>query len=239
LQRVTLPEDGAPLNDSFVSDAYVGFVDLLGFSAMVLKDFSQARQVYGAILNANRLLPGPGVRTRPWGVDVTAASDTFLVSGKRLQEVANWCSGIQVSAAREGMLVRGSIAYGRHARRDIHDTGGSRHHTLLVSEPLVWAADDEHHRVIPPCGITLHGSVSPEEIAELDSAPQKAKQRSIVFKDGRWITNPFGADVIHWIEPKLKEMVESHRTTKHGPKYQWFLDLFKDVVADKPLRPPE
>jgi hypothetical protein len=220
------------------SSCYLGFVDLLGFSSLVLEDFDRARTVYDAILKGTSLLPEPGpVQTRPSGVDITAGSDSFVVVGQRLQHVANWSSGIQVAAMRVGMLVRGSIAFGRHVQQNVHRDGTSRHHTLLVSEALTRAVADESHRKDPPCGITLDPSVPPEAIAELDAPLQRARQRSIVFKGGRWMTNPFGAFEIQWARPKLDAMLEEHRDSCHRAKYEWMLELYRDVSEDRPLKP--
>jgi hypothetical protein len=135
------------------------------------------------------LLPSEGHRqTYPSGVEITAASDSFLVVDEHLQPVANWCSGIVVGAIRAHLLVPGSIAFGRQFQQNIHAKGKSRHYLLAVSEALVLAAGDEK-RKSPPCCVTLDSSVSKEAIRELDSESRLAKQRpSCSGKDGGSLT---------------------------------------------------
>jgi hypothetical protein len=227
-----------PFAEMLPCTVYLGYVDLLGFKALVRSDYDRAKRIYDEILRKSSLLPEKGaVQSHPGNVSITAASDSFFVVGEHLQDVANWSSGIQVAALREGLLARGSIAYGRHLQQDVHESGGSRHHTLVVSEALVLAASDEEHRKEPPCGVTLSPSVPQSAIQELDREHQRARQRAIIFKSGRWIANPFGADVVLWIRPLLVEMLARHRCTPYRPKYQWMLDLFEDVYADKLLTP--
>lgn len=184
------------------------------------------------------LLPGDGhVQVRPSGVDITAASDSFVFVGDRLQEVVNWCSGLQVAGIRCRLLVRGSIAYGAHVQQNVHATGTSRHHTLIVSRALALAAADEKRKTPPPCGITLDGSVTSVDIRGLDDGPQLARQRAILFRDGRWIANPFDGAVLRWAKNNLEEMLAAHLGTPYQAKYEWMLDLFADVENNKPMRP--
>jgi hypothetical protein len=108
----------------------------------------------------------------------------------------------------------------------------------VVSEALVNAVDEEQRKDgRPPCGVTLHKSISTQTIEALDEESQSAKQRSILFKDGCWIVNPFGADVLRWVEPKLREMRDDPSNAKHVGKYEWFLEFFNAVKANSALRP--
>src|SRR5260370_32733612 len=137
---------------------YVGYVDILGFSDVVLRDLDRAKRIYEEILKDVALMPADGWHIHPVDVEITALSDTFVLVSDSLQEVANWSSSVLIGAMRQSMLVRGSIAYGRHVHQNAHMSGKSRHHVLVVSEALVRAAADERHRKTPPTGITLHES---------------------------------------------------------------------------------
>jgi|SRR4051812_42063369 hypothetical protein len=219
-------------------NCYVGYVDLLGFSSLVRSDFERAQADYVEILLGLSLIDRTGkLKIFPRHVEITAASDSFLIVSDELHHVANWCSSVQIAAIRTGRLARGGIAYGRHIQRNVHSEGSSRHHLLVVSEAVVNAVDEERKESRPPCGVTLHASVSTQAIEALDGKLQLAKQRSIVFKDGCWIANPFGADVLHWVEPKLREMRDDPSNAKHVGKYEWLLDLFNAVKANTELRP--
>src|SRR5205085_10967654 len=127
----------------------------LGFSSLIRSDFERAQADYVEILLDLSLIDRAGkLKVFPKHVEITAASDSFLIVGDELQHVANWCSSVQVAAIRTGRLARGGIAYGRHIQRSVHSEGGSRHHLLVVSEALVNAVDEERKKGRPPCGVT-------------------------------------------------------------------------------------
>jgi hypothetical protein len=214
---------------------YVGYLDILGFSKLVRTDFEGARAAYQQILDDAALVPkNRGLQeVRPANVEITAASDSFMIVGSSLRDVANWCSGVVVGAIRASLLVRGSIAYGRHVQQNAHKNGKSRHHVLVVSEALSLAVDDEKSRKTPPCGVTLEASVQKDAIRDLDGRWPLATQRAILSRDGRWITNPFGKAELAWAEPILQQMLEGNRGTAHESKYQWLLDLFAEVRSNK------
>src|SRR6267378_2634982 len=117
----------------------------------------------------------------------------------------------------------------RRAELEAQDAGRL---AAIVSEALSLAAEDEKSRKTPPCGVTLHASLPKEAIQDLDGQPLLAKQRAILFRDGRWITNPFGGAELAWAEPVLQQMLEAHRGSSHEPKYKWLLDLFADVRSN-------
>jgi hypothetical protein len=239
MSRVGRPIAGRIVEaESPVTNCYVGFVDLLGFSALVRSNFERAHEEYVRILlDLSLINRGGNFRVFPKGVEITAASDSFMIVGDELQDVANWCSSVQVAAIRSGLLSRGGIAYGRHVQRNAHSEGGSRHHLFVVSGALANAAYEERRDGRPPCGVTLHESITSQAIDALDGKPQLAKQRSILFKDGCWMTNPFGPDVLHWVEPRLREMRDEPSNAKHVGKYDWLLGLFNAVKANEHLRP--
>lgn len=231
---------------------YLGYLDILGFSDLVRNDFDRAKDAYDTIIEdaalRGQVHPSSGPSSSP--LEITAVSDSFVIAGDELQAVANWCSGLLVGAIREHLLARGSIAYGRHVQQNLHGQGSSRHHTLIVSEALVWAVEDEkrssHTRgrwlwkprtMGPPCGVTLHRSVPAQALQDLDGKPQLAKQRAIVFKDGRWVVNPYDGATLRWIKKDLQQMFDENCGGPHEPKYRWMLELYAAVERNEPLRP--
>jgi hypothetical protein len=226
-----------PFSGIATRHCYVGYVDILGFSDVVMRDFDRAKYIYEEILKDVALVPAGGWQIHPVDVEISALSDTFVLVSDSLQEVANWSSSVLIGAMRQLMLVRGSIAYGKHVQQNAHMSGKSRHHVLVVSEALVRAATDERDRKTPPCGITLHESIPSDAIATLDADARSytASQRAILFRDGRWITNPFDPASIHWAEPVLRRMLDDHRGSVHELKYQWLLDLLIDIKQNKAL----
>src|SRR5260370_21901072 len=99
-----------------VRSCYVWYVDILGFSDVVLRDLDRAKRIYEEILKDVALMPADGWHIHPVDVEITALSDTFVLVSDSLQEVANWSSSVLIGAMRQSMLVRGIIAY----RRAVH-----------------------------------------------------------------------------------------------------------------------
>jgi len=133
--------------------------------------------------------------------------------------------------------VRGGIARGKHVQQNLHERGDSRHHVFAVSEALVRAAAEERRKEPPPCGITLdESSITLEEISAFDLPEYQATQRAVLFRNRRWIVNPFSAGIIRWAKPRLDALLSEYRGTSHSPKYEWMLDLLNDVSSNQRLR---
>jgi hypothetical protein len=190
---------------------YVAFLDVLGFGALIRRDYTAALPLYAEFSKRVGMAPGVGAAS------VRIISDSIIVVGAELRHVVHTANQLCFAALSGDFLIRGGIAFGRHA--EAQEEGN----LLVVSEPLGRAVEVEK-TVRHPC-IALDSSVT----VPLEAWRFKASSfsRPLLFFEGRWVVNPFS---LMWGESaahRVAAMKEQH--PEHSEKYEWFLRLYEAV----------
>ncbi|TMQ57071.1 MAG: hypothetical protein E6K76_11605 [Candidatus Eisenbacteria bacterium] len=201
---------------------YVAFLDILGWSSHVLSDFESARGTYDSMLEFFRL----GTDSFA-GVDaVRIVSDSILVVAPKPWPLLRAVNVLHHATLINDCLLRGGIAFGRHAEL------GQLPESRIVSEPLIVAARLEK-TIRHPC-VAIDSSALPEvDCKELLAAD--VFLRPLLFYEGRWIVKPFN---IMWgfsAATRVTQLREKY--PEHTPKYDWFLRLYEAVKSRQPLVP--
>jgi hypothetical protein len=202
-------------------------LDVLGFGALVLRDWEQARARYEELLQATEEIAG-GARLN---TSVQIISDSIIIKGPDLRDVVQNTRFFLQGAVRSRCLIRGAIAAGRHRE---HRNGEN---VEVISEALVRAAALEkvaaHPRVI----------LDPGSVGEQDawySLPPRGMSnvnRMVLWKDGYWCVNPFNLAWFRSAVEIVAEMREQNLATRHQSKYDWFLRFAQDVAVGAPMLP--
>jgi nucleotide-binding universal stress UspA family protein len=209
---------------------YLAFLDVLGFSASVLRNWDEALDRYDALVEAAHEAAAPLGGFRP-NISLQVVSDSIVIKGHALEDVILSTQFFLQGAVRIRCLLRGGISYGRHLERR---TGPN---LLVMSEPLVRAAALEKAAKYPRIVI------DPESVSELDAwyaVPPRGTSnvvRQVLWKDGYWCVNPFSPV---WFRSGVEiaaEMREQAQDAGVREKYDWFLDFAQDVVEGAPMLP--
>ncbi len=213
-----------PAPDPFVGvipeNRFVAFVDVLGFSGRILRDFADAFQSYRSLLDQWRTvwLPGPEA-------DVTIYSDAVLLTSTTLAPLTLAVNTLCFSSLLTDALVRGGIGFGKHVEAHEH------RNMYVVSEALTRALDVEKHIGYPCVG--LHDSV--EVPSDWWNIPNI--HRPVVHFEGLTFINPFGA---FWYRSAAgRVQILKQRYPEHHVKFDWFLRLYDSFENNAPLVPPE
>jgi hypothetical protein len=214
-----LPKD--TMNTDSMPMKYVGFCDVLGFSATVLNDFEATIAVYQRFREDVRKWPFPAK------VKVSVYSDSILVVGDELQPVLDAIVGLQWAALRLDWLIRGGISYGRYWEEK--EDGN----LFVVSDALVRAVAIEKSIKVPAVGISEEISLGIE--AWVPRFLHGVCKAPLLFFDGRAIVNPFNKYWFRSAVIRAMDLLEAH--PKHKEKYEWFLSLAEAVARDDVLVP--
>lgn len=218
MDNVTLTADSA-------EPKYVALLDLLGFSAHVLEDFSETIAVYQRILNdaRTRAVLNPGIK-------LAIYSDSIVVTANDLAEVIKVVNMLNFHTLINDYLVRGGIGYGRH----VEAQDGAN--LYVVSEALVKAAIAEKTTRMP-C-VVIH-----EEIdipSEWWLFPGNPFLRSVLHTNGMNIVSPFniawGASAAQRVR-NFQDKYPKQDFPSHHEKFDWFLALYKSLYENQSLTP--
>jgi hypothetical protein len=153
-------------------------------------------------------------------------SDSVLVVSKELAPVLQSANSLQFTALVNDCLLRGGIAFGKHAER----AQDSQLH--VVSVPLVLAAGIEKTIRVPAVGI--HETAMPRfDYRELLQIP--VLQRPVLFFRDLWIVNPFNLMWGASAATRVQQLREEH--PEHRAKFEWLLDLYEAVTSGASLIP--
>lgn len=206
---------------SSVTSKYVGFCDVLGFSAAVLTDFDATVALYEALRADLQNWPFPDK------AQVSVYSDSILVVSEDLPAVVNTIVALNWAALMRGWLVRGGIAHGRHW--ETKDSGN----LFLVSEALVKAVALEKTVKVPAVVVSSEIQLGVE--AWVPRFEHGAFKAPLLHFDGRSLVNPFND---YWFASAViqaRRKRDSH--PQHAAKYDWFLSLAESVARDDLLVP--
>ena len=204
-----------------VTSKYVGFCDVLGFSAAVLADFDATVALYEELRATLQNWPFPEK------AHVSVYSDSILVVSDELPAVINAIVSLNWAALMRGWLVRGGIAHGRHW--ETKDNGN----LFVVSEALVKAVAIEKSVKVPAVVVSSEVQLGVE--AWVPRFEHGAFSAPLLYFDGRSGVNPFND---YWFASAVlqaKAKRDSH--PQHAAKYEWFLSLAESVARDDLLVP--
>jgi hypothetical protein len=233
----TTEEDLTSLLTTNSRDVYVAFVDLLGFSDRVKKNWTDAATVYGAIMaEAERRYAnhasfwGQGKERAPLAT-MRTLSDSIAIVGTDLIEVGYLAQAIQTAALVSGnMLVRGGIAFGAHSAVEISP------HSYMVSRPLAAAAGLEGKVANYPRIVLDRDSGVENSACELR---RRGHSLFMECEDGLWMVQPFSFDLEQAnrdgdrfapARDILEPLAAAYKGTVHSPKYDWMLSRV-DIVT--------
>jgi hypothetical protein len=183
---------------SIAPTQFVAFIDVLGFSNRLSK-WDAALDFYLEMISTTRraldrwhsewALENGSAHIEP--VDMTIISDSIILSSDSLIKIAKASAFLQANALTHGVLVRGSIAFGRHF------TFSFSHGHLILSDALAKAVAGEKEAKFPRITIhpellqNLETSFFQQEGEGLRRALKTDFQLFLQSEDGRWCLNPF------------------------------------------------
>jgi hypothetical protein len=207
--------------DLSVSNKYIAFCDVLGFSAAVESDFQKTLDVYRDFRKA--VLKSP----YPEKISISVYSDSILIVCDELPPVLYAVQQLWFDALLHDWLIRGAIAFGKYWE------DRSDGNLCVVSDALVRAVRME--ATVKHPGVFL----SPE--VEVPLAAGVARFRDGVFKapllhfQGRSLVNPFNP---YWFASAIFRISQlREKFPQHEEKYAWFLNLAQQVANDELLVP--
>lgn len=220
-------ELGADENFHFLAkhvpeEAYVGFIDLLGFSHRVEHEFEATLELYDELTGELRRTGLSGFS----GVRMNVVSDSILFSGPSLPNIVRAVNLCWPTITRYEFLARGGIASGLH----VEATALNNHY--LVSQALVQAVRQEK-AIKHPC-VALCDLVPPPAAF----VPYHSNiERPLLWYENAWIVNPlslfWGTSAVGHAEDLLR------RYPEHRAKYEWFIRLGNAVLGGERLIPTE
>lgn len=207
--------------EELVSNKYVAFCDILGFSAKLANDFDATLDVYRRF--GERLDP----ELFESGVKMTMYSDAILLTSDELAPVLSAVQVLWFIALTEDLMIRGGIAYGRYWERRHGD------HLMVVSDALAAAVKIESMVRVPAVALSDDIEIPLDFwVARYAQGPYAVPL--LHFRD-RNIVNPFspiwGVSAAH----RCRELMKA--SPAHKQKYLWFLALYDAVSSDSQLVP--
>jgi len=201
---------------------YVAFIDILGFSSFVVREFNNVTEIYNDVMGDNEVIKGinAGVRFRVY-------SDAFLLTSKKLGDLVGVVQGIYMRTLGRDWLVRGGIGYGKHIEASDNEN------LFVVSEAMVYAVEKEK-TVKYPC-VAFHKSVSiPKDWWDSNVHPL---DRGIACFEGISMILPFNR---YWCQSAMTRVaMMTPENENHKEKYDWFLRLYDRTISGDPLVPDE
>jgi hypothetical protein len=205
-----------------VRNLYCGFVDVLGFGNVTLKDHQSAVEVYERFIEKFEIVAS-GFKLGD--IKLNLYSDAFILLSEHIGHVIQAAHLLSWMMLMENFLVRGGIAYGPHVEVE---RGGT---ALMVSSALTRAVQLEK-TVKKPCIVLADDIELPEEIWFLKRPPAPI----VHYFDGLRIVSPFG--LVWFRSAGLRARLLLEKYPEHADKYQWFLRLYNAVNSRELLMPP-
>ena len=215
------------LSADAAENKYVALLDLLGFSAHVLEDFSETVDVYQRILGdaRTRAVLSPGIK-------LVIYSDSIMVTSDHLAEVIKVVNMLHFHTLANDYLVRGGIGYGRHL--EVQEGPN----LYVVSEALVKASVAEKATKMP-C-VVIHEEIQIPNQWWL--FPGNPFVRPILHTTGLNIVSPFniawGTSAAQRVR-NFQAKYSKQDFPSHHEKFEWFLALYNSLYENEPFTPPD
>lgn len=202
-------------------NVYLAFCDILGFSAMVIKDFDKTLDVYRdfgeSITKADYLKD----------VEITMYSDSVLITGNDLYRVASAVQILWFIALSRDFMIRGAITYGRYWEKK------TTRSLMVASDALIRAVNLESTIGIP--GVVIADDIEIDDLMWAGFFVKGPFSTSILHFRDRNIVNPFSHYWFASAGTRAMNLLEEH--PRHKDKYLWFLALHAAVESGKNLTP--
>jgi hypothetical protein len=189
-----------------VRETYCAFVDVLEFSAATQRDFGSVLELYERLLEKSDF-----VASLSTDIQVTVASDAFVLIADKLEIVIRMTQTLQWQLLMEYCLVRGGIGYGKHVE-------GSKAGVQFVVSAAVARAVAIEKAVKHPC-------VAIDPAIEFADRDWLNGMRSMLYFDGLTIVNPFTP---FWFRT-ARTRITSQRAKypEHSKKHDWLSVSFQ------------
>ncbi len=203
-----------------VEHKYVAFIDILGFSNMLIKKFNETLKLYEKVIDMMR-----GHEIINFGVEIQMFSDSIIIISNDLPAVIRCAGMVQYTTLFESFLIRGGIGYGKH----IEVTNGKNHY--IASQALVNAVIVEK-TINRPC-VALHEDiVIPDEWWSINIPPIL---RTLHYFEGLNIVNPLN---IFWGKSAIDRVLTmKNEAPEHSKKYDWFVNFVSLILEGNQLLP--
>lgn len=204
-----------------VSNKYVAFCDVLGFSHAVENHFDATIRLYKEF--KDRIAEWPF----PEKANVSVYSDSILIVCDELPPLLYAVQSLWFATLTQDWLIRGGIAYGKYWEER------SNGNLFVVSDALVRAVRLESTVKVP--SVVL----SPEVVAPLSAWVARFRDgpfsAPLLHFDGLNIVNPFNP---YWFaSARMRVCQLLDQFPQHTDMYEWFLKLSEHVEAHEPLVP--
>lgn len=215
------PETPSTYED--VSNRYVAFCDVLGFSNAVETRFEQTISLYKEYMSRIKDWPFPQK------VQVSVYSDSILMVCEELAPILYAVQSLWFATLTQDWMIRGGIAYGKYWE------DRSDGNLFVVSDALVRAVRLESQVRVPGVAISPEVDLSVAQWVirfahGLFAAP-------VLHFKGLTIANPFNR---YWFaSARMRVSQLWDESPAHREKYQWFLELADAVERDELLVPEE
>ncbi len=205
-----------------VSDRYVGFCDILGFSNRILSDFDGTVELYKRFGDT---ISGFSFKE----IEITMYSDAVLIAGKSLGPVSSAIQSLWFFALASDLMLRGAITKGRYWEQR------QGNHMLVASEALVHAVKLEKSVGVP--AVVIADDIEIPDGFWVHRFQAGLLQTPILHFRDRNIVNPFNT---YWFASASARAFQLMAASpSHKDKYLWFLALHRAVSSDRELVPPD
>jgi hypothetical protein len=201
-----------------VEHKYCAFVDVLGFSAATQRDFGSVLELYERLLEKSDF-----VASLSSAIQVTVVSDAFVLVSDKLEVVIGMTQTLQWQLLMEYCLVRGGIAYGKHAE-------GSKAGVQFVVSAALSKAVAIEKSIKHPC-VAIDPSI------ELADGDWLNGRRSVLCYDGLRIVNPFTPFWFRTARTRITSLRAKH--PDYAIKHDWLLALHGALLDQELLVPPD
>jgi hypothetical protein len=209
-----------PFENKVLESKYVAYIDILGFGALIQRDFKSTLILYQNLMQHWRSFCdfSPDISLR-------ILSDSIILSSSKLGPIVKCVNVLCMATLSDDLLIRGGIAFGKHI--DNFDEGN----LYILSEALTEAVYIEK-QINFPCVVFSKSIEIPEFIWNLKC---NNINRPVLHFDGVNLVNPFNLGWGQSAEHRVLQLLEKY--PEYHIKYEWFLSLYKAVFSKKPLIP--
>jgi len=209
-----------------ITNKYVAFCDILGFSDSVLNEIEQTLEIYKELKDTVKDVIGDD------DVKVRVYSDSIIIIGDELYPVINTARTACWLCLLKDLIMRGGIAYGKYWEEKDGEN------LYIVSEGLIKAVQIE--KTIKHPIIAISDEIDLDYRYWLgrfsnDTAVRPIVNTSLLFYKDIALVNPVNA---FWFNSAIGRLAQlSAKFPKHSGKYDWLLSLIESIDRDDLLVP--
>lgn len=215
-----LEEEYRAFDDIDVEYKYVAFLDILGFSNMLINKFEETLNIYEKVIDMMRF---PEIID--FGVDIKMISDSIILVSSDLRAIIQCAGVVQFNTLFERSLVRGGIGYGKHTEKQ---NGKNQY---IASQALVKAVLVEK-TIERPC-VALHEDIKiPDDWWSINTPPVS---RMLHYYEDLNIVNPLN---LLWGRSAIgRVLTMKNEYPEYSEKYDWFIKFCTLILEGHQLVP--